>query len=353
MGMPQPSTNAPPPALPQLARATALVLLLVGLALLVAPLAHVLLLLFGAALIAVILRAIADPIGRLVSLPVSLRVIVALLLLIGVLAAIGWLFGVQITSQFNGLSQRLPQGWSGVREQLRGLPFGEQLLGAVQGMHFGGQAAFGRIAGWLGLIGNTLSNLLLVLFAGVYLALSPGLYRRGLIELFPKRHGERVGHAADTAARALKLWLVGQLVSMTIVGVLTGLGLWLVGAPSPLALGLIAGIFEFIPLVGPIIAAVPGVLVSLTAGPSTALWALLVYVVVQQIESNLVTPLVEKRAVSIPPVLTLIGLLALGVLLGPLGVVLSAPLAVVIFVLVKQLYVRGALGHETEVPGEG
>lgn len=350
--MPESLASASPWTLPRIARASAVVLLIIGLALLIAPLASVLLLLFGAGLIAVILRAIADPLGRVLPVPQSLRVVIALLLLIALFGGAAWLFGAQISAQFSDLSGRMPQAIGGVEQWLRGLPFGEQLIESLRGMKLGGQDVFGRLAGFASLISSTLSNFLLVLFAGVYLALSPGLYRKGLVQLFPKGQSERVGHAADTAAHALRLWLVGQLVSMTVVGVLVGLGLWLVGVPSPLALGLIAGIAEFIPLVGPNLAAIPGLLVALTAGGNTALWALLVYIVVQQVESNLITPVVEKRAVSIPPALTLFGVLALGMLLGPLGVVLSAPLAVVLFVLVKQLYVRDTLGHDTEVPGE-
>lgn len=139
---------------------------------------------------------------------------------------------------------------------------------------------------------------------------------------------------------------------MTIIGVFTGLGLWLVGVPSALMLGIIAGLAEFIPLLGPILSAIPGLLLALMAGLETALWALLVYVGIQQIESDLITPMVEKKAVSIPPVVTLFGVLAMGVIFGLVGVILAAPLTVITYVLVNQLYVRDALGQSTQVPGE-
>jgi predicted PurR-regulated permease PerM len=145
---------------------------------------------------------------------------------------------------------------------------------------------------------------------------------------------------------ALRGALSGEL------SLLTGLGLWLVGVPSPLALGLIAGLLEIIPYAGPIISAVPGLILALTQSPTEALWALLVYVVVQQIEGNILMPVVQKKAVSLPPALTVFGVVAAGILFGIPGLTFAGPLLVVAFVLVKRLYVRGALGTSTPVPGE-
>jgi predicted PurR-regulated permease PerM len=210
-------------------------------------------------------------------------------------------------------------------------------------------AEIGRIAFMLG---SAVLDLVLVLIAGIFLAADPATYRSGLAKLFPKGRQRQVFATLDASGGALRLWLLGQMVSMTVIGVLTGLGLWLVGVPSPLMLGLIAGLAEFVPVVGPFIAAVPGLLLALSESPQTALWALLVYVVIQQFESNLVTPMVEKSVVAIPPAVTLFAVLALGVIFGPLGILLAAPLSVVLFVAVKKLYVRDALGHEVEVPGE-
>jgi predicted PurR-regulated permease PerM len=201
-------------------------------------------------------------------------------------------------------------------------------------------------------VGGAITNLVLVVIAGVFLASEPRLYRRGFLKLFPEDRHEAMAHAFDNTARALHLWLLGQLASMLIIGAFTWLGLWLVGVPSALMLGVIAGLAEFVPLLGPIFSAVPGLLLALLISPETALWALVVYVGIQQIESNLITPLVERRAVSLPPVVTLFGVLAMGVTFGFLGLLLSAPLTVVTYVLIKQLYVRDTLGQPTQVPGE-
>lgn len=333
-------------------RKVAVTLLLVGLALLTYTLAQVALLIFGAALVAVILRGIAKPIRRYTKLPRGGAVLIALLLLVGIIAGIAVLFGVQIRSEFSGLAERLPEAWGQVEDFVGDLPFGEEILSGIEGMRPEAGDVATRFASIATMAAGALSNFVVVLFAGVYLALSPALYREGVIKLFPKSRSEQVAAVTHNAGQALRLWLLGQLVSMVVVGLLTGIGLYLAGVPSAIALGLIAGLAEFIPLVGPIVAAIPGVMLAATQGGSTVLWVLGIYLVIQQVEGNLLTPMVAKKAVSVPPALTLVGVLALGVLFGPLGVLLSAPLVVLTFVVVKQLYVRDALGHETEVPGE-
>jgi predicted PurR-regulated permease PerM len=156
----------------------------------------------------------------------------------------------------------------------------------------------------------------------------------------------------DISGQALRLWLVGQLGAMVMVGFLTATGLWLLGLPSPLALGLLAALTEFVPLVGPIAAALPALLLATAGGLEMVIWTLALYVFVQQAENYIITPLLQHRTVSLPPALTLFALLAAGVVLGPLGVILAAPLTVLVYVAVKKLYVRETLGEETPVPGE-
>lgn len=139
---------------------------------------------------------------------------------------------------------------------------------------------------------------------------------------------------------------------MVAVGALTALGLWLIGLPAPLALGLLAGLLEFVPYVGPILAALPGVLIAASLGPETMLYALLVYVVVQQVESNAIVPLVARQVLSLPPALAIFSVVALGLVFGPLGLVFAAPLTVLLVVAIGKLYVRETLGQPVKVPGE-
>ena len=143
-----------------------------------------------------------------------------------------------------------------------------------------------------------------------------------------------------------------QLIAMAAVGTLTGVGLWLLGVHSALVLGLIAGLMEFVPYLGPILSAVPGILLALALSPDLAIWVALLYFAVQQFEGYVLTPLVQQYAVDLPGVVLLFSLLAFGTLFGTLGIVLAAPLTVVTYVLVKRLYVIEALHTPTPIPGE-
>jgi predicted PurR-regulated permease PerM len=197
-----------------------------------------------------------------------------------------------------------------------------------------------------------LADLLLIVFGGLFLAAQPGLYRQGFLLLLPPGGSrERVAGTLDASGTALRRWLLGQLVAMLLVFVLTGLGLWAIGVPAALALALLAGLAEFVPLIGPIVAAIPALLIALSDGWQTALWTLLLYLAIQQVESNLIMPVVQHRVVSLPPAVTLFAVVAFGLLFGSLGVLFATPLAVVVFVAVKKLWVRETLGEPTDLPG--
>jgi predicted PurR-regulated permease PerM len=148
----------------------------------------------------------------------------------------------------------------------------------------------------------------------------------------------------EACGAALRQWLIAQLGSMALVGVCAGLLLWLAGIRSPLALGLLAGLGQFVPVVGPFVVAAPGVLLALADGPEKFLWAIAIYVGVGQVESNLFSPLMLRHTAQLPMAMTLFAVLMFGILLGPLGVLFATPLAVVGYVLVKVVYVEGVLG---------
>jgi predicted PurR-regulated permease PerM len=130
---------------------------------------------------------------------------------------------------------------------------------------------------------------------------------------------------------------------MVIVGLITGVGLWLLEIPLALSLGLIAGLLEFVPFVGPILSAIPAILVAFTQDGMAPLYVVLLYLAVQQIEGNALMPLIQRWAVSLPPALGLIGVVVFGLLFGVLGVLFATPLMVVVMVLTQKLYVEAAL----------
>lgn len=321
------------------------------------------LMLVAGIIVAVLLLAAANPIRRWTGLSHRWSLTIATVLIALLLLAAGWLTGSQVRSQVSDVTSRLPQAIQTLEGQL-----GLSVLSSGSGSGQAGVAASGQQNGGAGLpiVSDTLSRLttigytvleviaglILVVAAGVFLAADPGTYRRGLVKLFPPAQHKRVDDTLKTSGRALHQWLLAELIAMAIVAVLVGSGTWLIGLPAPLALAIFAGLTEFIPIAGPILGAIPAVLLALKQSTSTALWTVLLFLAIQQIESNVVTPIVQRRMVEIPPVVLLFAVLAFGLLFGPLGIIVAAPLTVLVFVAVKKLYVRQTLGEATDVPGE-
>jgi predicted PurR-regulated permease PerM len=181
---------------------------------------------------------------------------------------------------------------------------------------------------------------LVVLFAGLYLAIEPRLYLDGLVSLVPQRNRPRIRQALEDVGSTLRRWMVGTALSMALIAVLTSAGLWLLGIPAALALGLLAGLLEFIPYFGPILSAVPALMLALVISPAKALWVVLLYVGIQQAEANLVLPLLMKGMVQLPPALTLLVQVLMSVLFGFLGLLLAVPALAAAKVLIQALYVE-------------
>ena len=307
---------------------------------------HVLLMLFGAVVIASIFRALADILRHRLRLPDPVAVAFSVLIVFGLIGGLGMLFGSQVAKQVTVLGDALPAAWKSFEARIGEFGLGEALQQGVVG-----GATFTNVGKTIISVGSGLTDLLVVIFGGIFLAAQPNFYRAGLIKLIPSGKRAVVADALIGSERALRLWLKGQLIAMIIVGVLTGTGLWLLGVPSALVLGLLAGVLEFIPFAGPVLAAVPAVLIALAASPDLAIWVALLYFGVQQFEGAILQPMVQQYAVDLPGVVLLFALIAFGAIFGIIGVILAAPLAVVTFVMVKRLYVIETLETPTPIPG--
>lgn len=332
-------------------RRVLIVLALGSLFLLAWLLRELLLTLFGAVVVATVFRSIADRICRLVKVGEGVAVALAILLVLATVGALIALFGAHVTQQVETLDKSLPAAWTSFEERVDALGLGDQLRRLAEGFRQS-SGSFASLTQAALSIGNAIAGLLIILFGGIYLAVQPRLYRIGAIKLIPAAKRPLVDEAMGESETALRLWLKGQLMAMVAVGLLTWFGLWLLGMPSAMVLGLIAGVLEFIPFLGPLLAAVPGVLLALAVSPDLALWVMLVYFLVQQLEGYVVTPLIQQYEVKLPGVILLFAVFGFGILFGVLGVVLAAPLTVVIYVLIKRLYVIETLHTATPIPGE-
>jgi predicted PurR-regulated permease PerM len=307
---------------------------------------QVFLLAFGAALIAVLLRALANPIRRRTPLNAAWSLAVAVVLVLAIVGLAVWFVGAQVTAQFDQLSQILPKAWAAAQKELASFPAGQWLLDQLQAARADRSVAsnLGLMAGRLGRITRVgvgvLTDLALVIIAGVYFAAQPALYRDGLLLMVPARARPRLTEAMEAVSAALRRWLVGTGLAMLAMGLLIAIGAGFLGLPAPLALGLVAGLAEFVPIVGAIVSAVPGLLLAGTQGSQTVMWTLVFYVAAHQFEGHVLIPLIQRRVVSVPPALTLFSVLAFGLLFGPLGVILATPLAVTVLVLVRRLYLH-------------
>lgn len=265
-----------------------------------AKLLDLLILAFGATVIAVLVRGLAHEVERRSPISGGWSLAAALLIIIAVIGAVGWLFGTQIGIQFAQLTEILPAAWASLKEQLATLPGGPEIISSLEQPSANGDL-LSRVGGVVQSLAGALADLILLLFGAIFIAADPGLYQRGLVMLVPKKKRPLADQALCESGRALRKWMLGQFASMASIGLLTCLGLWLIGVPSAVALGLVAGVAEIIPWAGPFIAAVPIIIVAFAAGPETALLALAVIVAVQQVEGSLIMPYIQKKAVALPP----------------------------------------------------
>lgn len=310
----------------------------------------VIMLAFAAILIALIFNMVAVYFQENTRLNYPLSLTVSIFLIFGSLGIISYLFGQTMSDQLTTLANRLPEAWAVFEKRMDELDAGAQIKEEIATFVPDGGSLVNFVKNVLSGLTGAVTAFILALFGGIYLASRPKVYFKGFLILIPRTVRPRIEDALLRTGQALRLWMGGQLLSMIGIGLLTTLGLWLLDVPSYLALGLITGLLNFVPIVGPILAAVPAILLGLTIDTQTALLILLLYVAVQQIEGWLFQPYIQKRAVNIPAAVTLFSLFAIGGLFGFGGVLIAAPLTVLIVTLVKTLYIKDVLGEDIEVP---
>lgn len=329
---------------PTIAQAALIILAIVGLAWLMLTLSGFLLLVFAAIVIGAVFDTLAAKLESLLRLNRPLALFLSVTLVLGVFAGAFALFGTQIAGELRAIWDSLPGALENVQGFLDRAGLGEQARELISSGTSDLSQLASRAGGYAMTAGSRLADIILVFVGAVFLASDPGTYRRGLLLLMPSSAEAPVGAALDDAARGLKGWMLGQAASSLVVGVLTWIGLTLLGVPASGGLAVLAGLLDIIPLIGPVIAGVPAVLLAFGVSPTTALWTIALFLAIQQLQGNVLQPLIQKKAVNVPPAMLLFAVFAFGLLFGFLGVLLAAPLTVVLFVLVRGLYVETILG---------
>ncbi len=201
---------------------------------------------------------------------------------------------------------------------------------------------------------GVVSLTVVVLLSGVYSVIHPAPLVNGFAAVFPARQRERVREVLKKVYLTVQHWLLGQLVDMAILGTLSAIALALIGIPFPILLGLITAVFSFVPYIGPIVSVAPPVLLALTINPLDAVWVVLAYLLIQQVESDLIYPLVMSRAVELHPAVVIFAIFLMGLLFGVLGFILAVPLVAALNVLVRELWITrmDEIGEDPNPPPE-
>jgi len=315
--------------------------------------AHVLLVIFAGVLLAVFLNALSESLRRFVPVSALKATIIVIVSLIALTVAGIWLLSPRIAQQAAALYENLPRSLSGIADYVQNSEVANQLAKFIPQLQDVLRRAGGITApaSWLfttsvGLI----TNLVIIVFVGFYLALDPQRYIHGLLLLVsPERRG-RAEDILHSIAVALRRWTMGRMLLMLANAILTPTGLWLLDIPFALTLGLIAGLLNFVPNLGPIIASIPAILIGLLESPSQALYVAILYLALQAADGYIFTPLVQQKAVNLPPALTIAAQLFMGVLLGPWGLVFATPLLATSIVLINKLYVEPLRSRTKQSP---
>jgi predicted PurR-regulated permease PerM len=317
-------------------RRLSLVVLGAVFAVLLVTVPDVLLVIFAGILLAVFLRWGGCALAGLLHINPRWGVGLFLFLLLAAFVLLGLFAAPSVSDQLNRLATRLPEAWDNLRQRVEASDWSRSIYRAISPDP--GASPMGAVSATLGVFGN----LVVMLFIGIYGAFDPEPYRNGLIALVAPSLRPKAEQIVDASTMQLRGWLTARLFSMTVVGVLTTTGLWLMDVPLALILGLIAGLSGFVPNLGPVLSAVPAIALAL-AGDASVWLVVALYVGVQTIESYLLTPLVEAREVSLPPALILSMQLLMGTLFGLIGVALASPLAAVLLVVVHRGYIKGVI----------
>ncbi len=302
----------------------------------------VLILVFGGVLVAVALRNISQPLRSYLHIPDRLALLITTLVL-GIVAFFFFaVFGRLAGQQFSALVDKIPGAVEAVRDWLNGSSIGQGVLHALQNS----SEATIRLLGALPLAGGILGGIgeiILVIFVGIYFAADPPTYIAGMLRLVPPRRRLRARQILDAMSESLRKWLIGMTLDMLLLGVMTFVGMWLIGVPLPFALAVLSGVAVFVPYIGPLIATIPGLLLALSVRPILALYAAVVYLIVLTIEGNISQPLLQRWTVSLPPVVNLLAILVFAPLFGIWGAVLATPLTVALSVLLQKVYIEDVL----------
>jgi predicted PurR-regulated permease PerM len=307
---------------------------------------HVLLLGFAGLLLAVFLYRISVWIQRSTGMRYGLALAITIVVLLALCVGTTWLAQARISQQVDALTEQLPKAWHQLQDWLGRQPWGRWLMSRTkdQAQDVQAGALIGRGIGAVSVTSQFAADAFVILFVGIFAAISPQLYVRGTMRLIPPPRRARARQFLTAASDDIWWWLLGQLAAMAFIAIVTFVALWLLGVPLAFTLALISAVLNFIPNFGPILAAIPAMLLGTLQGPTTVLWIAIAYFVIQMLQNHLVTPVIQQKAVNLPPVVLILVQIFMWYWGGLLGTIVAPALAALAIRAAEMLYVHDVLG---------
>ena len=315
---------------------------------------EVFLLIFAGVLLAVFLNSLSKWIHQKTHLPEKWSLAFVLLALSFVTAIGIWSIAPEVSDQIDRLTEYIPQAVDQARQQILKYEWMRMLLekkDQIASMASDGSNIPSTITGMFSSTFGALANFLVFLVIGIFMAINPRIYLNGMIQLVPRNRRTRAREVLHGVESALQSWLLAKITAMFAVGILTAIGLWLIGIELALLLGIIAALLTFIPNIGPILALIPAALLALVHGSDKLIYVIALYMGVQVLESYVLTPLLQQDMVDLPPALIISMQILLGVLVGGLGIILATPMTAASMVLIRMVYIEDILGDRQSEAG--
>jgi predicted PurR-regulated permease PerM len=309
--------------------------------------ADLLMLGFGSVLGAVMFRSAARMMERIGVRNWRVALGLGTLFVLTIFGAIVYLLTVQFGTEIAGMLSNLPGTIAAIERGLGATEVGKAIVQAVQAATGGGTIA-NRLGTLLSGAGEVLVNLVIVIVGAMFFAGDPTPYRNAALLLTPPPARPAIERAIHEISLALQLWLKAKVIDMVAMTLIIGGSLWLAGLKSWAALGLLGGLSEFIPYVGPAVAMLPSIGIAATVGGPVLWHTIVAYLFVRVAEGWLLTPFINRQVVNIPPALTLFTILGAGAVFGIYGLFFAGAMLVVGFVAVRELYLRDTLGEDIE-----
>lgn len=306
------------------------------------------LLLLAASLIALFFASVSGKIKKWTGWKDGISLAVTIVMMVVVVGLFFWLLGAEAQNQYKEMQQAVPQIIDNAQSYLNKSELGRKVSEYVSDIE-NQKKVLPFLQGFFKTSFGVFGDLYIVVFLSIFLSIAPFDYVNGAVNLVPRRGKVKAKHLFEDLGLNLQKWIKGAIISGSVVFTFTAIGLLVLGVDMWLILAISAGLLNIIPNFGPMIAMIPAILVALLTSPTQALLVAGLYLTVQIIESNLITPNVQKKLLNTPPALLIFFQVLMGTLTGGWGIVLAVPMLVIMITVVKNLYLNENMGDDDEV----